>query len=132
MLIFLSSILPGFQLVQGAVQDPNVKNCPTGQTTWPGTTRCVPVYCGENGDHDHNGNCIPCSSGKYYENGGSCNPLRTCGDITSQIEKNIDRNAISLGKQIKILNDDSFFLQRERIAPAFHPRVELIRLAVLN
>ena len=40
--------------------------------TWSQCSKCVQYYCGENGDHDPDGNCIPCSSGKWAENGGSC------------------------------------------------------------
>ena len=52
-----------------------MQNCPEGQVLWGHGTnagKCVRYYCGENGDHDPNGNCIPCSEGKYLENGGSC------------------------------------------------------------
>jgi len=56
-------------------QQAEVHNCPEGQVLWThgaNSGKCVPYYCGENGDHDHDGNCIPCSSGTWYENGGSC------------------------------------------------------------
>ena len=73
-LITSSSVL-SILIREAQAQQVNVHNCPEGQVDWnhgANAGKCVPYWCGENGDHDPDGNCIPCSGGIWASNGGSC------------------------------------------------------------
>lgn len=50
-------------------QQAEVHNCPEGQVLWghgANAGNCVQYYCGPNGDHDPDGNCVSFCPGRYH------------------------------------------------------------------